>query len=110
CVLLTMSAAHTDALLRAIFESVDLGAFDVVHNRDRDQNVTHSGRPDHNVFAICHQQDAFEIKFLTRINGQAVHLNGPPFDGAVLLAATFNNCESHFFLQSFTSPHACGVL
>ena len=109
-VLLAMSAAHTDAFLRAIFESVDLGAFDVVHHRDFDEDVAHSGRPDHDVVAICHQQDAFEIKLLTRINGKAVHFDGPPFDGTVLLAAAFNNCKSHFFLQSFTSPCACGVL
>ncbi len=80
----------------------------MVHHRDFDKDVAHRGRTNQDIVAICHEQDALEIKFITRIGGQAVHFDGPPFDGAVLLAAAFNNCKSHFVLQSFTSPCACG--
>src|SRR5512144_2414191 len=104
-----MSAAHADTFLRAIFESIDLGAFDMVHHRNLDKDVAHSGRSDQDIVAVCHEQDAFDVEFITRFHGKAIHFDGAPFDGTVLLATAFNNCESHFsFLQSFTSPCACG--
>src|SRR5258706_533503 len=37
--------------------------------------------------------------------GEAIHFDGGAFDGAVLFAAAFDDCKSHFItLQSFTSP------
>jgi hypothetical protein len=83
----------------------------MVHHRDFDQDVAHSGRSDQDIVTVCHEQDALDVEFITRFGGKAIHFDGAPFDGTVLLATAFNNCESHFyFLQSFTSPFACGAL
>src|SRR5215213_7652618 len=109
--MLTMPTAYANAFLRAIFKSVDLGTFGVVDHCDFDQDVAHKGSSDHDIVAICHKQDTFEVKLLTRFHGKAIHFNGAPFDGTILFAACFNDCKSHFsFLQSFTSPCARGVL
>src|SRR5215217_8340096 len=105
-----MSTAHANSFLGAIFESVDLGAFGMVHHCDFDEHIAHNRCSDHDIITICHKQDAFNVKFFTRFHGKAIHFDGTPFDSTVLLATAFHNCESHFsFLQSFTSPCACGV-
>src|SRR4030095_13939159 len=95
-----MSTAHANAFLGAIFETVDLGATNVIHNTDFDFDVANGGGSDQHLIVICHQQDALKVELFTRFHGQAIHFNGAPFDGTVLLAATFDNCKSHFLFSS----------
>ena len=49
CELLTMSAAYTNAFLGAIFELVNLGAFDMIHHCDFDEYVTNRGGADKHI-------------------------------------------------------------
>jgi len=93
--LLTVPAAHANAFLRAIFEAIDFGTFDVIGYSDLDFNALNCGSSDHDVVTVCHEQDALKVKFFTLLCSQTIHFNGSPFDDAVLLAAAFNNCISH---------------
>ncbi len=101
-----MSAAYADAFLRAVAKPVELGSFDVVHHCDLDFDAADGGRPDHDLAFICHEQDAFKVELFARFDGQAVHFDGPPFDGAVLLAAALNDCKSHFLFSSHSLRRA----
>ena len=91
-----MPTLNADALLGAIFERGNLGAFDVFHNCGRDLDLTYCGSSNHDDVLIKHQEDAFKVKFFAHFMGKAIHINGGAFDGAVLLAATFNNSSSHY--------------
>ena len=96
-----MTAAHANTLLRAILEAIDLGTLDVVNHSHFNFNAIEEGGSDQKIFAISHEQHALEAKLFAFFNRQAIHFNGSPFDGTVLLAAAINNCISHFYcLQS----------
>src|SRR5258706_4791041 len=99
-VLHAMATAHADAFLRAILEAIDLGTFNMINHSYFDFNTIQSGGSNQKIFAISHEQHALETELVALFNGQAIHFNGAPFDGTVLLAATINNRISHFFLQS----------
>ena len=92
-----MPAANADALLRAVFESVDLRAAEMVHHRRLDLDLAHSGCADHDICRRLPSAGCVRSICLPASTGQAVHFDGLPFDGPVLLAAAFNNCISHFF-------------
>src|SRR6185503_19587716 len=88
------------ALLRAIFESVNFWTFGVIHHCNVDFDAADEGSSDHYIIVVHHKQDAVKAKFFTCLNGQAVHLDGAPFEHAVLLSTAFYDCKSHLLFSS----------